>query len=77
VSVDLPPAIATQVQQFPEFRMGVHRVGVKLVSGIRVDDVLVSGGRVTRVLGRDQVPFDATEVVEIEDQSARSLPPGA
>jgi hypothetical protein len=72
----LPVAIAEAVQGMPEFRMGVHRVGVRLVSGLRVDDVLVSGVRVTRVLGLDQVPFNADEVVEAVDQSAAALPPG-
>jgi hypothetical protein len=56
--------------------MGVHRVGVRLISGISVDDVLVSRGRVTRVLGHDPISFEAAEVVAIEDQSERPLPPG-
>jgi hypothetical protein len=54
----------------PEFRMGVRPV-----SGIKVDDVLISGGRVTRVLGQEHPTFDATEVIEVEDQRQRPLPP--
>ena len=76
MSDQLPPAIAAEIHQLPEFRMGVHRVGVRLRSGISVDDVLVSSGRVTRVLGHDRIPFEAAEVVDIEDQSERPLPPG-
>jgi hypothetical protein len=72
----LPAAVAAEVHRLPEFRMGVHRIGVRLICGVRVDDVLVSGGRVTRVLGRDRVPFDAAEVIEVVDQSERPLPLG-
>lgn len=43
----LPESIADQVRAVPEFRMGVHRVGVRLVCGISVSDVLVLSGRVT------------------------------
>ena len=77
VGDQLPPAMIAEIRRLPKFRMGVHRIGVRLTCGIRVDDVLVSGGRVTRVLGRDHVPFDAAEAFEIEDQSERPLPPGA
>jgi hypothetical protein len=76
VSDQLPKAIAAEIHRLPEFRMGVHRVGVRLMSGISVDDVLISGGRVTRVLGHDPISFEAAEVVAIEDQSERPLPPG-
>jgi len=76
VNDELPDRVREQVRALPEFRMGVHRVGVRLLSGIRVDDVLVSGGRITRVLGRDHVPFDAAEVFEVVDQSELPLPPG-
>ena len=76
VGDELPSAIAAEVSRLPEFRMGVHRIGVRLICGIRVSDVLVSAGRVIRVLGRDRVPFDAAEVIEIEDQSERPLPSG-
>lgn len=72
----LPAAVAAEVLRLPEFRMGVHRVGVRLTDGMCVDDVLVSGGRVTKVLGRDHVGFRADEVIEVVDQSERPLPPG-
>lgn len=76
VTDELPAPVREQIRELPEFRMGVHRVGVRLVCGIRVDNVLVSAGRVTRVLGRDHVPFDAAEVFEVVDQSELPLPPG-
>ncbi|HEY3406569.1 MAG TPA: hypothetical protein VGK53_00195 [Propionicimonas sp.] len=72
---ELPDAMRAQVQAMMEFRMGVHRIGVRLVSGVKVDDVLISGGRVTRVLGRDHPTFDASEVIEVEDQREWPLPP--
>jgi len=48
---------------------------VRLVCGIKVDDVLISGDRLTRVTGRDHSTFDAPELIEVEDQSERPLPP--
>jgi hypothetical protein len=72
----LPAAVAAEVRLLPEFRMGVHRIGVRLTDGMSVDAVLVSGGRVTKVLGRDHATFRADEVIEVVDQSDRPLPPG-
>jgi ribulose 1,5-bisphosphate synthetase/thiazole synthase len=72
---ELHPRLAAQVRAMPEFRMGVHRVGVTLLCGVRVEDVLVSEGRVTGVIGRDRLPFYAGEVAEVTDQSDRPLPP--
>lgn len=72
----LPAPIAAEVRLLPEFRMGVHRIGVQLTDGMRIDDVLVSGGRVTKILGGDHVTFRADEVTEVIDQSERPLPPG-
>ncbi|WP_156401702.1 hypothetical protein [Agromyces sp. Soil535] len=77
MSEQLPPAIAAEVRGMYEFRMGVHRVGLVLANGMQVNDVLVSAGRVTRALGHEHVPFDASHVVEVVDQSTRALPPGA
>jgi hypothetical protein len=73
---ELPSLMWARVAELPEFRMGVHRVVVRLVSGAWFDDVLVFGGRVTRVLGQDGVPFDPGDVVAVEDQSERPLPRG-
>lgn len=77
MSEQLPPAIAAEVRGMYEFRMGVHRVGVVLANGMQIDDVLVSAGRVTRALGHEHVPFEASEVVGVVDQSTRALPPSA
>ena len=71
----LPDATRAQVQAMPKFRMGVHRIGVRPVSGIKVDDVLISGGRVTGLLGQEHPRIDATEAMEVEDQRGRPLPP--
>jgi hypothetical protein len=76
VSSDLPPSIADEVAVWPEFRMGVHRVQVELADGRRFDDVMVAGARVVKVLGRDDVPFDASAVVAAIDRSNAPLPPG-
>ena len=41
VAGELPALIRVKVAELPEFRMGVHRVGVRLASGAWWDDVLV------------------------------------
>ena len=76
VSNDLPPSIADEVAGWPEFRMGVKRVRVELDDGRTFDDVTVAGARVVKVLGRDDVPFEASDVVAVTDSSDAPLPPG-
>jgi hypothetical protein len=76
VSDQLPPDIADEVAAWPEFRMGVHRVRVKLNDGRTFDNVMVAGGRVAGVLGRDEVPFEASQVVAVTDFADAPLPPG-
>jgi hypothetical protein len=76
VTDELPFPMKDRMRELPEFRMGVQRVQVRLMCGVRVDNVLVSSGRVTRVLGLDRIPFDAAEVIEVVDQSEAPLPPG-
>jgi hypothetical protein len=76
VSNQLPPSIAGKVALWPEFRMGVHRARVELRDGRAFEDVMVAGGRVVKVLGRDEVPFEPSEVVAATDFSDAPLPPG-
>jgi hypothetical protein len=76
VSNELPPDIADEVAGWPEFRMGVHRVRVELTDGRTVDNVMVAGGRVMKVLGRNEIPFDTSDVVAATDFTDAPLPPG-
>jgi hypothetical protein len=76
VTERLPGAMAEQVSRMYEFRMGVHRVGVWLANGTQFDDVLVSAGSVTRVIGQDTVPFDVGDVIAVFNQADLPLPPG-
>jgi hypothetical protein len=73
----LPGVIAEQVNGMFEFRMGVHRIGVDLSDGAHFDDVLVSAGSVTRVIGYETVPFDAGDVTSVSNEAELPLPPGA
>ncbi|MEO8829619.1 hypothetical protein [Lapillicoccus sp.] len=73
---ELPPAIANEVAGWPEFRMGVTRVRVELADGRTFDDVMVAGGRVAKILGRDEIPFEASDVVAVTDFGEAPLPPG-
>lgn len=76
VSDRLSPDIADEVAGWPEFRMAVHRVRVELSDGRTFDNVMVAGGRVRGVLGRDEVPFEASDVVAVTDFADAPLPPG-
>jgi hypothetical protein len=76
VSNELPSSIADEIAGWPEFRMGVYRVHVELADGRSFDDVMVAGARVVKILGRDDVPFDTSDVVAVTDRSDAPLPPG-
>jgi hypothetical protein len=70
MSTTLPGPIAQQVLDFPEWKMGVHRIKVTLIDGRVFAPVDVAWGRdVVRVAGSDKIPFDAGDVNEVEDLS--------
>ena len=76
VSNELPPAIADEVAGWPEFRMGVNRVRVELSDGRSFENVMVAGDRGVGVLGGNDVPFVASDVVGVTDFPDAPLPPG-
>jgi len=70
VSRTLPEPIAEQVLAFPEWRMGAQRIKVTLADGRTFAPVDVAWGReIVRVAGDEGVPFDAEDVVRVEDLS--------
>ena len=56
--------------------MGVNRVRVELSDGRTFENVIVAGDRVVKVLGQDDVPFEASDVVAVTDFSDAPLPSG-
>ena len=56
--------------------MGVKRVRVQLADGQKVDNVLIGGSTVVKVLGFDVIPFDAGAIVAATDQAQDPLPIG-
>jgi hypothetical protein len=64
----LPDTLVTQLDRIPEFRMGVHRVSVRLTDGRTVHDVLVSGRRVSWVFGEDTIPFRPEQIDALIDE---------
>jgi hypothetical protein len=62
--------LVEQLDRIPEFRMGVHRVRVRLTDGRVIRDVLISGNRVSWVFGEDAIPFRAEEVEALLDPLA-------
>ena len=70
VSKILPEPIAQKVNDFPEWRMGTQRIKVTLVDGRTFYPVDVAWGReIVRVVGYEEVPFEAEDVVEVEHLS--------
>ena len=71
VTYRLPQPLAEIVSCFPETHMGAQTIRVTLADGRTFDGVTVAWGHeVVRVAGFDVLPFDASEVVEVEDSSA-------
>ena len=66
----LSDSIVKQLDDVPEFRMGVHRVSVLLTDGRVIPDVLISGNRVSWVFGYDTIPFRADQVERVLGTSA-------
>lgn len=56
--------------------MGVNRVRVELSDGRTFGNVMVAGDRVVGVLGMEEVPFVASDVVAVTDFADAPLPPG-
>lgn len=48
----------------------------EISDGRTFENVIVAGDRVVKVLGRDDVPFEASDVVAVNDFSDAPLPPG-
>ena len=72
----LPETIADMVAAWPEFRMGVKRVGVTLAGGQTFDNVMIAGPKVVKILGFDDLPFDSGDIVAATDQAEDPLPKG-
>lgn len=72
----LPQTIAEMVAGWPEFRMGVKRVGVVLSGGQSFDNVVIAGSEVVKVWGFDDIPFDTGAIVAATDQAEDPLPKG-
>jgi hypothetical protein len=60
--------LVKQLDRFPEFRMGVHRVSVRLTDERIVHGVLVSGRRVSWVFGEDTIPFLPDQIETLLDE---------
>jgi hypothetical protein len=65
-SHQLPDAAREEINAFPEYKMGVHRITVELRDGRVFTDVDVAWeSDIIRVAGSTEVPFDAGEIVRI------------
>ncbi len=74
----LPEPIAEQVLTFAEWRMGAQRIKVTLVDGRTFSPVDVAWSRrIVGVAGYEEVPFEAEDVVHLEDLSDGRASPSA
>ena len=62
----LPERWAEFLASKPETGMGDQTGDVTLADGRVFTDVVIVGGRITKVRGRTDIPFDGVEVVKIE-----------
>lgn len=68
--IKLPVSIQEKVAGFPEYRMGAHKIAVRLKDGRVVEDVIVAWSEeIVSVGGRPEVSFATDDVVDAEDRS--------
>lgn len=66
----LPESVREKLAQIPEYRMGAHKVAVRLRDGRIIEDVVVAWeAEIVSVGGRAEVPFDPEQVVDVVDRS--------
>ncbi len=67
----LPQDLGEAVSCFPETHMGAQTIRVTLTDGRTFDNVTVAWGHeIIRVAGFEKLPFDAEDVVAVEDASS-------
>jgi hypothetical protein len=65
----LPEQVKAKILDFPEHRMGAHRVALRLADGRLVEDVTVAwGDEVIRVGGDEDLDFRLQDVVDAENR---------
>ena len=66
----LPPTIKERILSFPEYKMGAHKVALKMRDGTLVEDVIVAWGEeVVSIGGVNGCPLDVESVVEVQDRT--------
>ncbi len=66
----LPTAVKERILSFPEYKMGAHKVALKMRDGSLVEDVIVAwGDEIVSIGGVDGCPIDPDDVVDAGDRS--------
>jgi len=66
----LPQNIQDQISEMPECSYGANKVTLILDDGTSYDDVYVAWGKdVVKVGNSENIPFDPSRVVKVEDDS--------
>ena len=66
----LPERLRAKVRSFPEVSMGAQRIALVLASGAVVEDVVVAGGEVVSVGGKEPLALPLHATVDVIDRSA-------
>jgi hypothetical protein len=65
----LPESLRTKVQSFPEVSMGANRIALVLATGEVVEDVIVAGGEIVSVAGKEPRALPLHAAVDVIDRS--------
>ena len=61
----LPEDLHDKVARFPECSMGAHRVCVILKDGRSYENVIVGGGQIVKVEGKNFIPFKSDDIADV------------
>jgi hypothetical protein len=65
---ELSQELKDKVLEMPEYRQGVNKVKVRLKDGTVVNNVYIAWGHeIVKVKDSDKIPFDARDIVDIEN----------
>ncbi len=71
----LPERLRTKIQSFPEVSMGANRIALVLATGEVVEDVIVAGGEIVSLAGKEPRALPLHAAVDVIDRSGTADAP--
>lgn len=65
----LPEDLDDKVARFPEYSFGAHLVCVILKDGRSYENVIVGGGQVVKVDGKNFIPFKSDDIADVVNRA--------